>query len=138
MVVMDDWTLLRAFAEDGSEAAFAEIVRRHTSFVYSAALRQTRSSALAEEVTQSVFIVLARKAGSVCRGTILSGWLYRAARFASLDAFKAELRRKLREEASVEEHRDVEGSCNSVDEARWMEMGPLLDELMAKLSEKDR
>ncbi len=35
---MDDWKLLRKFAEGGSEAAFAEIVRRHTDLVYSAAI----------------------------------------------------------------------------------------------------
>src|SRR5208283_5322795 len=58
-----DLDLLRRFARENSQDAFAEIVRRHLNLVYSAALRQVRSPQLAEEIAQSVFADLARSAG---------------------------------------------------------------------------
>ena len=60
-----DLDLLRQFARENSQDAFAEIVRRHLDLVYSAALRQVRSPQLAEEVAQSVFADLARNAGKL-------------------------------------------------------------------------
>src|SRR5437870_3385993 len=57
-----DAQLLRDYADRGSEAAFGELVTRHTDFVYSAAVRQVDSPDLACDITQSVFTDLARKA----------------------------------------------------------------------------
>ena len=70
---MDDSALLREYATERSESAFASLVQRHIHFVYSSALRQVRNAQMAEEVTQAVFIILARKAGRIRQGTVLAG-----------------------------------------------------------------
>ena len=70
---MGDWELLQTYAKNRSDAAFAELVRRHLNWVYVAALRQVGDPHLAEDVAQSAFVLLARKAGSLRPGTIVAG-----------------------------------------------------------------
>jgi RNA polymerase sigma factor (sigma-70 family) len=129
----DDMALVREFAASQSEQAFETLVSRHVNLVYSAALRQARDADLAQEITQAVFIILARKAGSLSPKTILSGWLYRAARFAANDAMKIQRRRQHREQEAF-----MEGVLQNKPDAAWEQLSPLLDEAMARLREKDR
>jgi len=55
MNAQSDQQLLRDYAGSRSEAAFAELVRRHIDLVYSAALRLVIDAHQAEDVTQGVF-----------------------------------------------------------------------------------
>src|SRR5450631_3870126 len=93
-----DPDLLRQFAQTNSEAAFAELVKRHVNLVYSAALRQVNGDAhSANDVAQMVFTDLARKADSLAHRESLTGWLYTSAHFAATKMVRGENRRRDRE-----------------------------------------
>src|ERR1700689_4916826 len=94
----DDMEMMREYAQNNSEEAFAALVSRHVNLVYSVALRQVRDPHLAEEITQAVFVILARKAKSLHAKTSLAGWLCRTARYACADAIKIQRRRQHREQ----------------------------------------
>jgi len=98
---LSDAQLLREYAENGAEAAFAQIVERHTNLVYSAALRQVRSPDIAADVAQRVFIGLARGARALSRrlppDASLAGWLCRSVRNVTLTHWRDEVRRSSRE-----------------------------------------
>jgi hypothetical protein len=114
MPELDDQQLLREFAATNSEAAFATLVARHVNLVYSSTLRFGGNPHRAEEVTQAVFILLARKAGSLGGKTVLSGWLYQTARLTAANVVKSEIRRQRREqEAYMQPHPAASGMIPS-------------------------
>jgi len=129
-----DEELLRRYAATQADESFSQLVSRYVDLVYSAALRQTANHATAQDVTQAVFSVLARKAGALARETVLAGWLVRATRYAALDALKFEARRLRRERAAVE----LEETMRDAPEVRWDHIAPLLDEALTALSAKER
>ena len=138
-----DSELLRRFARTNSEADFAELVRRHVSLVYSAALRQVNGDAhLAQDVAQTVFTDLARKAGSLAHRDILIGWLYTSAHFAAAKMIRGENRRRDREEKFMREPSNNSGTgfqpVQSAPEADWEKLRPTLDDAMHELKETDR
>lgn len=129
----EDIQLLRLYAA-GSERAFETVVTRYIGLVYSAALRQVREPGLAEEITQAVFLILARKAGSLGPGTILPGWLCRTARYTAANAIRREHSRRQREqEAYMQSTLGDETS-----RIAWQEIWPLIDDAMARLGRTDR
>ena len=98
MQELDDIALLRQYTEQNSEEAFAALVTRHVNKVYSVALRHTRNPHQAEEITQAVFALLAKKSRHFGKGVVLSGWLYQSARLTAVTFIRSEIRRARREQ----------------------------------------
>jgi len=132
MQTPDDMSLVREFAGQQNEAAFEALVTRHVNLVYSAALRQVGDAHTAEEVTQAVFIILARKAASLRPGTFLTGWLFKTTRYAARAARRSRVRRLQRETQAYMDHSQI------TEEEAWPQIVPLLDEALASLGETDR
>ena len=131
--MLDDRQLITRFVKEGSQEAFAELVARHINFVYSAALRQVGASQLAEDVAQTVFINLARKAKSLPDEVVLAGWLHRDTRYTALDMLRAERRRQTREQKALA--MNMTGTENDPD---WQQLRPLLDETLDEMTAVDR
>ncbi|MGD0087175.1 MAG: sigma-70 family RNA polymerase sigma factor [Verrucomicrobiota bacterium] len=129
-----DMDLLRDYQRQGSEEAFAELVRRHVNLVYSAALRHAGIAAHAEEITQAVFVILARKAAGLRPDTILDAWLYETTWLTALSFLRGERRRQWREQEAYMQSTFQESTGDPV----WHQLSPLLDEAMARLGKKDR
>jgi RNA polymerase sigma factor (sigma-70 family) len=124
---------LREYAETGSPEAFAQLVERYIDVVYSAALRQVRDPHMADDVTQTVFLALVRRAKALRRETVLGSWLMVATRFVALDLLRAERRRKRHEStAALHANREIH------QDEMWEKISPELDAALAELASKDR
>ncbi len=102
----------------GDEGAFVVLYRRWQSSLYRFALRMCGSEALAEDVTQEVFLILMREGGryDASKGS-LSAYLYGIARFQVL-------RKMQRERTMVSMDDDV---SEVTDEMMMTSFDPLLD-----------
>jgi RNA polymerase sigma factor (sigma-70 family) len=130
---MEDFELLQAYALRRDEAAFATLTARYLNLIYSAAARQTSDRQTAEDLTQAVFLTLARRAGSLSRNTVLPGWLLRTTRFAAANARRLQQRRRDYEQEAMQEFINRAQSDQT-----WQQIRPLLDEALDQLGEKDR
>jgi RNA polymerase sigma factor (sigma-70 family) len=128
-----DIELLRQYLQEDSEEAFAALVTRHVNTVYSAALRKTGNPAAAEEITQAVFVILAKKANALSGYTALSGWLYQTARLTAANFLRTEIHRARREQEAY-----MESLLNETEPELWLQIKPLLEDAMGKLAESDR
>jgi RNA polymerase sigma factor (sigma-70 family) len=129
----DDWALLNSYARDGSHEAFAQIVAKYAGFVFAVARRRVRDVQLAEDVTQSVFIVLARRAGDLRGGVSLAAWLHQTTLLAAANAIRSEHRRRAREKAAVEIAENFRADAGCRDDALLD-----LDEALEQISRGDR
>jgi RNA polymerase sigma factor (sigma-70 family) len=129
----DDHRLLAEFVRRRSETAFTELVRRYAGLVHSTAFRFCGNPHHAEEITQSVFVILARKAETLSPRVVVSGWLYQTARLTSANFVKGEMRRRRREQEAV-----MQSDLLETDSTAWEKIAPLLDDAMGALGETDR
>src|SRR4029077_7092100 len=130
----DSQTLLAEYAANGSEAAFRELVARYINFVYSTARRLVGEDAhLAEDVTQMVFINLAKKGRALSREVMLGGWLHQHTYHLATKAVRGEHRRQSREREAVEMNTLQDNS-----ETNLRMVAPILDEAITQLGSEDR
>jgi RNA polymerase sigma factor (sigma-70 family) len=132
----DDAELLRRYARERSEEAFAALVERHLDAVYGVALRQARGDThLAKDITQVAFTALARKAAALTKRAVLGGWLYRTTRFAARDAIRVEVRRRKREQEALRMEECAPTASADVD---WEALRVVLDDAMTELRDSER
>ncbi len=131
---LSDQQLLHDYGEQRREAAFAELVRRHVDLVYSAALRMVCDAHLAEDVTQGVFVALARNAPQLGRHPVLTGWLHCTARNLAAKAVRSDVRRRAREQEAAA----MNELLATPSEASWKQIAPHLDAALGELNDDDR
>lgn len=131
---LTDQQLLVEYAEHHAEAAFSELVRRHIDLVHSAALRMVKDSHLAQDVTQSAFITLAKNASSLKDRPVLAGWLHGTARNLAANVVRSDVRRRNREQEAAAMNELI----SSAPDASWEQIAPQLDAALGELSEADR
>lgn len=128
-----DGDLLREFALTHDQTCFAEIVERHIKFVYAVSTRRMRDAEAAKDATQAVFVALARKAHSVASVPSVVGWLHRSACYETRYMMRSEANRRAREK----EAHQLE-TTHAESRTEIAEIGPMLDEVLCELSDKDR
>src|SRR5258708_5611909 len=132
-MMTDSRQLLSAYARNGSETAFRELVTRYIDLVFSTALRFVDGDAhRAQDVVQVVFMDLAHQAPKLSGDTLLGGWLHRDTCFVAAKVMRGERRRQLRERQAAEMN-----ALNAV-ETRLIDIGPVLDEVINELGDEDR
>ncbi|MEZ5323651.1 MAG: sigma-70 family RNA polymerase sigma factor [Verrucomicrobiales bacterium] len=131
-----DTDLLKCYAETRSEAAFCTLVERYAGMVMASAVRRTGDLGLAEEATQSVFIILARKASSLQNHPALCAWFYTTTRLQCQSVLRTERRQKRKHQALMKELRALDS--NQTPDTIVDDCQPLLDEALDELNETDR
>ncbi len=125
--------LLSDYARSGSDAAFAEMVKRYVDFVYSVAARRLGNPhhEAIQDVVQTVFVGLAQKAGTLRKESNLGGWLHRHTCFVTSKYLRSERQRLKRERAAAEDNPSGEN-------ATWSGLAIVIDDAIQLLKAPDR
>ena len=132
---MEDRKLLQRYVQDHSQEAFAALTARYVNLVYAVCRRELDNADAAEDVTQAVFLILARKAPTLGRNVVLSGWLFQTARFTARNARLTAQRRASYERKAAEALMDQQAQTEN---KQWAEIEPLLNQSLAALKAADR
>jgi RNA polymerase sigma factor (sigma-70 family) len=129
---ISDRQLLDRFVAEQDESAFVALVQRYSRSVWGVCRRLLFREQDAEDAFQAVFLVLARKAGSIRDGEAVGSWLYGVAYRTALKARQlASKRSALEKKAGV-----AKEEPSPVSEAAWRELQRQLDEELQALPEK--
>jgi RNA polymerase sigma factor (sigma-70 family) len=128
-----DRELIRDYVGTGSETAFSTIVERHVDLVYATAWCSVKNSHTAEEITQVVFTILARKGPWLAGDISLAGWLHKTAAFEARAWWRSELRRRAREQTAIEI-----GTTMKDENSSLKSLAAELDDALLSLQERDR
>src|ERR1035437_6810952 len=124
----EDAELLSRYADERSEAAFAELTRRHVDLVYSAALRLLNGDPhSAQDVAQQVFTEVACQAKRLARHPALVGWLYTTTRLMALRMNRTEQRRAAREQEANTMNELLHEDTPPMD---WNRFRPVIEDAM--------
>src|SRR2546427_5469033 len=130
----DSQNLLAEYVQTGSDAAFCELVTRYLDLVYWTAFRLVEGDAhRAEDVAQTVFVDLTRKARTLSKDVMLGGWLHRHTCFVAAKAMRSNRRRQFRERQAVEMNAQQDHSAENL-----AQVAPMLDEAINRLGAQDR
>lgn len=130
----DSQRLLADYIDTGSERAFRELLTRYIDLVYAASVRLVGGDThLAQDVTQTVFADLAKKAGTLPKEVMLGGWLHHHTVFVASTIMRGERRRQNRERQALEMNTQQDHS-----EANLAKLTPVLDEAIDQLGTEDR
>ncbi len=122
---MGDQEHLARYVADDSEEAFQALVRQYAGMVLATALRRTGDRCAAEEISQNVFTILARKAGKLTAKGPLGGWLHRTTLLEARNYIQQQERRlrkmqaltELEQSQRIEQPPESEGLPEYLDEA---------------------
>ena len=132
-----DGTLLEEFAANGREAAFEEIIRRHSNLVFSVCMRVLGEAHDAEDAAQAVFLTLAQKAKTLQGHPSVGAWLHHVAWHVAMRAKEAgALQHKRERESGIMAEKVREQKREQ--EQHWEALKPLLDRELDALPEKYR
>jgi RNA polymerase sigma factor (sigma-70 family) len=126
-----DRDLLERFSRQQDQEAFALLVDRHGPMVLGVCRRLLHDAHTADDAFQATFLVLARKAGSVCWHTSVGGWLYEAAYRIAFRARGEAERRRFHERQAGNLSR-----AESLSEEERRELRAVLDEELSRLPRK--
>ena len=133
---LSDPELIGRFLNRGGtdrEDAFAALVQRHRPMVLGVCRRALPGPHKADDVSQAVFLVLSRKAGSLRRVEGLRPWLYGVAVRASKEARRRSARRRAREGAAM-----VDDRAQATPDSDFGDALALLDEEIQRLPSRYR
>ncbi len=128
-----DAELLRRFAAERDEAAFAILLRRHSPLVFAVCRQVLRDAHDAEDAFQATFLVLARKAASIRKQQSLAAWLHRVAVNVARTARTSAAQRRAQERQAV-----VMSQGSPADEVALRDEQPVIHEEVNRLPEKYR
>jgi RNA polymerase sigma factor (sigma-70 family) len=128
-----DRQLLRRYAEQRDEAAFAALVERHGPLVLGVCRSVLGHAQDAEDAFQAAFLVLAQKAGSIRNSDSIGSWLYGVAYRTALRARRDMVRRGQREGKAAERSPEQPPS-----EAALRELQAILHEEVQRLPQRYR